>query len=150
MSLAHTEIAWSPEKHHTPGPYLLDVYTEGLSEESNAIVSRWFETTRHYLFPVSRETPAQKFRSLADTWRNETKASSSVTEMAMHPAYQQIIGMGPAVISLILHELKSNPDHWFWALKAISGVDPVKPSERGKVRKMVEAWLCWGEEKGYL
>ena len=86
MSLAHTEIAWSLEKHHTPGPYLLDVYTEGLSEESNAIVSRWFETTHHYLFPVSRETPAQKFRSLADTWRNETKASSSVTEMAMHPA----------------------------------------------------------------
>lgn len=150
MSLAHTELVWAPGRQHTPRPYLLDINTEGLSEESNVIVSRWFETTNHYLFPVSRETPAQKFRGLVDTWKNETQASSSVTEMAMHPAYQQIIGMGPAAIPLIIRELENKPDHWFWALKAITGVDPVKPSERGKVRKMAAAWVRWAKEEGYL
>jgi len=149
MSPAHTELAWPPRRQPTPRPYLPDVYTEGLSEESNAILNRWLETTHHYFFPVSRETTAQKFRGLADTWRNETQASSSVTEMAMHPAYQQIIGMGPAAIPLLLRELENKPDHWFWALKAITGVDPVKPSERGRVKQMAAAWMRWAKEQGH-
>src|SRR3989338_4895582 len=119
MNLAPARLTASLRRQYAPRAYLLDVNTEGLSEESNVIVFRWFETTNHSLFPVSRETPAQKFRGLVDTWRNETQASSSVTEMAMHPAYQQIIGMWPAAIPLILRELENKPDHWFWALKAI-------------------------------
>lgn len=45
-------------------------------------------------------------------------------EMAMHPAYQRIIGLGPEVAPLLLRELERQPDHWFWALKALTGADP--------------------------
>jgi hypothetical protein len=69
--------------------------------------------------------------------------------MAMHPAYQQIIGMGEDVIPLILWELEKTPNHWFWALRAISDEDPVKPEERGNIHKMAQSWLKWGKEHGY-
>jgi len=105
----------------------------------------------HYWVPISRKNTnlIQKFYSLASTWIEETSFLSSAKEMAMHPAYQQIIGMGKDVIPLILWQLEKNPNHWFWALKAITGEDPVKPEDRGKVGKMAEAWLKWGKEHGY-
>jgi hypothetical protein len=68
----------------------------------------------------------------------------------MDPAYQQIIGMGPAVLPLLLDELAREPDHWFWALWAITGSDPVPSESRGKVGEMAQAWLKWGQEHGYL
>ena len=100
------------------------------------------------VFPT-RETIGQKFQALAVTWRSETAHLLSTTQMGVHPAYQEIIGMGPPVIPLLLRELGNMPDHWFWALKAITGVDPVLQSERGRVKKMAEAWLRWGKEEGY-
>lgn len=149
MSLAQTQFSRAFGLKETPRPYL-EVYTEGLSRESNVIVFQWLEATDHYFFPVTRETPAQKFQALATTWKNETQLLSSATEMAMHPAYQQIIGMGPVAIPLLLLELQTKPDHWFWALKAITGVDPVKPSELGRQKQMAAAWLRWGKEQGYI
>lgn len=68
----------------------------------------------------------------------------------MHPAYQRIIGLGPAVIPLILADLARQPDHWFWALKALTGEDPVSPGDRGKMAAMSEAWLRWGRANGYI
>ena len=67
----------------------------------------------------------------------------------MHPAYQQIIGMGPAAIPWLLAELEREPDHWFWALKSITMVDPVSADERGDIHKMAQAWLKWGKDRGY-
>jgi len=68
--------------------------------------------------------------------------------MTRHPAYQQIIALGPPVIPLILRELRERPDHWFWALNAITGEDPVGPED--DFDQAVEAWLRWGRERGYL
>jgi len=147
VSPARTQFSRAVGLKETPPPHL-EVYTQTLSKESNVTVFQWLGET-DYFFPITRETPAQKFRALATTWRNETQALSSVTQMAMHPAYQQIIKMGPIVIPLIFRELRDKPDHWFWALKAITGVDPVKSSERGRVKQMATAWLRWAKEQGY-
>ena len=48
-------------------------------------------------------------------------------------SYQKIIGMGPAVVPLILSELETEPDHWFWALEAITDENPVSESDAGDV-----------------
>lgn len=56
--------------------------------------------------------------------------------------------MGPAAVPLILAELHRETDHWFWALEAISGENPVPPEAAGKVEEMAKAWIDWGQRKG--
>ncbi len=92
---------------------------------------------------------AATFRELADRWRAETLYLSSTTEIATHPAYQRIIGLGPQVIPLVLGELAARPGHWFWALAALTGADPVPSADRGNRPAMAEAWLRWGRENGW-
>ena len=75
--------------------------------------------------PSSADALAHRFYSLTATWRRETALRSSVTAIAMHPAYQQIIGLGEPALPLIFGELRREPDHWFWALGAITGENPV-------------------------
>jgi len=89
------------------------------------------------------------FLTLARRWKEERGPSSSTTEIAMCPAYQRIIGLGPRVVPLILRELEREPDHWFWALKALTGEDPVPSTSRGKVREMARLWIEWGQQEGY-
>jgi hypothetical protein len=89
------------------------------------------------------------FQSLVRQWKEERGPSSSTTELAMCPSYQRIIGLGPVVVPLLLRELEHAPDHWFWALKAITGVDPVPVESRGKVREMARLWIEWGRQQGY-
>jgi hypothetical protein len=54
-----------------------------------------------------------------------------------------------ASVQLILQELERSPDHWFWALYAITGADPVESADRGRIKRMAEAWIRWGKEQGY-
>ena len=63
--------------------------------------------------------------------------------------YQQSIGMGPAVVPLILDEPHREP-HWFWALASITEQNPVPPEGMGKIRMMAEAWVTWGEQQSML
>jgi hypothetical protein len=90
------------------------------------------------------------FQQLADAWRAGTRYLSSTTELAMHPAYQRIIGFGPQVIPLILAELAKQPEPWFWALVALTGENPVPAEDRGRVRAMTDAWMNWGRENGWI
>src|SRR5438046_2374012 len=88
------------------------------------------------------------FRALVERWRRDNRLISSARKMALHPAYQQIIGKGPAVVPLILRDLQARPDHWFWALHAITGEDPA-PAE-ADFDSAVQAWLEWGRSRGHL
>jgi hypothetical protein len=100
--------------------------------------------------PVTDEELEQTFAELAVRWRTETRYKSWVADMVRHPAYQQIIAMGPPVVPLILRELERKPDHWFWALTAITGDNPIREEDRGRVDRMTEAWLEYGRERGHL
>jgi hypothetical protein len=86
------------------------------------------------------------FRALAERWKEERGPTSSTVQMAAHPAYRQIIGLGWAVVPFLLAELKQQPDHWFGALHEITGAEPVPREARGRVRDMAAAWLRWGKE----
>jgi len=104
-----------------------------------------------FALPASRqvETVHEEFERLASKWKAETAFLSSATKRAMHPAYQEIIGLGQSAVPLLLSELASAPDHWFWALKAITKIDPVPVADRGYMQKMRDAWLKWGKDHGY-
>ena len=92
----------------------------------------------------------QRFRELRDRWLRETRFISSDSEIVLNEAYQQIIGLGPAVLPVIFQELTNKLGLWFWALKSITGEDPVAPEDIGAVRRMADAWLRWGAERGYV
>jgi hypothetical protein len=90
------------------------------------------------------------FQALTEQWHWETDHLSSQTQKAMHPANQHIIGMEPAVLPLIFRELESRSGHWSWALRAITGDDPTRPEDAGKMGRMRDAWLSYARERGYL
>jgi hypothetical protein len=101
--------------------------------------------------PATRpaESIEERFRRLAAAWHQAVTHHSSSSLRYEHPAYQEIIGMGPAVVPLLLRDLEVNRRHWFAALKAITGANPVAPTDAGKVVRMAEAWLRWGRENGH-
>ena len=96
------------------------------------------------------EALKRRFDTLVSEWKPAVAAMSSVMRMAMHPAYQRIIGLGPRAVPLLLRELERDPHHWFWALNVITGEDPVPAECSGDMRAVREAWLEWGRSKGFL
>jgi hypothetical protein len=93
------------------------------------------------------------FREHVEKWKKETRHWSSITKMIAHPSYLRIIGLsgmssGHRLERLLLHELHEEPDHWFAALTAITGEDPVRP--RNNFDGAVKAWLAWGQRKGLV
>jgi hypothetical protein len=110
----------------------------------------YFTQTLPSDFMVEHEPETATFERLVNEWHVECGTTSSVAEMAMCPAYQQIIAMGKRAVPLILKQLEAegdDPDHWFWALNSITGEDPVAPEDRGNTRKMSAAWLQWGRNQ---
>ncbi len=90
-----------------------------------------------------------RFLELAARWKRERGPHSSSAALAAHPAYQEIIALGPSVVPLLLRELDREPDHWFRALHALTAANPVLEGSQGKVREMAQAWITWGREQGY-
>ena len=62
------------------------------------------------------ETVEERFRRLEATWLAEVGYSSSSTELRNHPAFQEIIALGEAVVPLMLRDLAVRPRLWVWAL----------------------------------
>lgn len=91
----------------------------------------------------------ERFKALADKWLDETRYLSSVTQIVLNFSYQQIIGLGPSALPLILARLAEAPNHWFWALSAIAGHNPVKPEHVGNVSAMRDDWLEWASSHGF-
>lgn len=100
--------------------------------------------------PDAESAIAERFQALAERWRAETEFASSPSSMFMNPAYQEIIGMGRDALPFILKDLAETRSHWFWALRAITGVDPVEARYRGNVGRMADQWLEWGHAEGLL
>ncbi len=92
----------------------------------------------------------ERFERLKEDWKQQSRYLSNSAQMAMLRSYQQIIGMGPGVVPLILAELQRETDHWFWALEVITGENPVPEEAAGKIAEMAEAWIGWGEQKDLI
>jgi hypothetical protein len=114
-------------------------------------------TYRLIALPIMRpllatEPPVEdwlRFQQLVEQWQTERGTMSSITEAVLCPAYQSIIGMGELALPFIFAQLRSEgdePDQWFWALKAITGADPVPLEDRGNYPRMSAAWLEWANQ----
>jgi len=124
----------------------------GVGHDSQ-IIRRYIEDLlTDYYQPLSRQwaNPVIRFSNLEKEWKESTPMLSSITEIVMHTSYQQIIGMGPTAIPLIFLSMRLELGHWFWALCAITGENPVSIEQRGKIKEMTDAWLDWGRKQFYL
>ena len=92
----------------------------------------------------------ERFEQLKSDWKEQSQYLSNAAQMAMLWPYQQIIGMGALAVPLILAELRCETDHWFWALEAITGENPVPVEARGSVSDAEESWLQWGRKRGLV
>lgn len=96
----------------------------------------------------------EQFLAHAEQWTKET-LHFSTTERFFNEHHRQIVEMGEAVVPILLKDLVDGLErpegvtHWFWALKLITGEDPVPEKERGKIEQMALAWIQWGKENGY-
>lgn len=70
--------------------------------------------------------------------------------MVSHPAYQGIIGLGMPVVPILLEELRTDPDWWFYALMAITGENPCTEAMHGRLDLLSQAWVNWGIERGII
>ena len=102
------------------------------------------------LIPVPTAEDAEKFERLANQWREETRSLSSDSDIVANFAYHQIMGMGERALPLIFLEMEAHGGRWFWALRAITGENPVSPEDRGNVRRMTETWIRWARERDYV
>jgi hypothetical protein len=103
---------------------------------------------RDLLAPTENER--HKFRQLADQWREQTRAVSSDSDIVANFAYHQIMGMGERALPFIFDEMQTHGGRWFWALRAITGENPVRPEDRGNVRRMTATWLEWARVHDYV
>jgi hypothetical protein len=92
----------------------------------------------------------KRFRVEAQKWEQDTMHLSSTARRVLHPSYQAIMGMGPDVVPILLRDMQQTGRQWFWALRHITGENPVDPSDLGKVDKMISAWIKWGKKEGKL
>jgi hypothetical protein len=142
---------WSPDPSYMASWTAAD-YGYGLSEPAQHLQQQAVETRQHFHEPLTYREPSieERFRELSRLWHAETDYLSSTTALFMHPAYQGIIGMGPAVLPFLLRDLAATKSHWFWALRSISNENPVPVPDAGYVDRMTAAWLVWGIRNGYL
>src|SRR5438067_6852971 len=85
------------------------------------------------------ETLEDRFRRLAAAWHKAVAHHSSTTVRNNHPAYREIISLGPEVVPLLLRDVEENHTPWFCALREITGADPIPASASGNIPQMAQA-----------
>ncbi|HOB70602.1 MAG TPA: hypothetical protein PLD55_06515 [bacterium] len=130
-----------------------DITIDGSSVQTKSPVS---DFALKYIEDVSRKETLKhfyilenEFETLKEKWKKEVKLTSSMTEIINNENYQKIIELGYDVIDFIYEELKKEPDFWFYALKEITGADPVRSSNYGNLKAMTQDWISWFKSNGF-
>ena len=90
----------------------------------------------------------ERFNGLVRQWTEETMLSSSSRDICMHPAYQQVIGLGAQVLPYIMEEISQGNGHWHWALCAITRENPAAHTD--SIPGAAKAWFEWGRKQGFV
>ena len=110
---------------------------------------KWFSDDQTPSVPVG-DGLEDRFRRYADKWDRDTSFMSATPMRVMHESYQSIMSMGPEIVPILLRDLQKSRRHWFWALRHLTGENPVPESAKGQTDKMIAAWIDWGKSKGKI
>jgi hypothetical protein len=137
---------------HTAQKVIEQAFADGVQKGVEKVLREGLrDVLQELIVKIQRAWEQERFARLAAEWKKDTFLLSKVRDKVIHIAYQKIIGMGLAAVPCILKDLRDNgPNHWFWALHAITEENPVAANKVGNIAAMTEAWLQWGKQKGYL
>jgi len=117
-------------------------------QEAERRAARLWETREKQIAEVAQSGTDEglrvAFEELALAWSSATAHLSSTTRLFEHSAYRQIIGLGPAVLPLMLRDLQDTGRFWFPALNAITGENPLPGDAAGDIERMTEPRMEWG------
>lgn len=91
-----------------------------------------------------------QFRALSTQIDRRFAGGGLLTQRLFSEEYAQVIGLGPKVVPILLKELEQSTSPWFWALKAITRVDPAKDVNQGDFASIAACWVQWGREQKLL
>jgi hypothetical protein len=94
----------------------------------------------------SRAELEQRFNKLAEKWYRDTRMLSFISQKAMHPCYQSIIGMGKDALPFIFRELSKGKGDWIWALEHIALPEKNPVPENATFKDSVALWMKWLQE----
>lgn len=100
---------------------------------------------------VESRSERQEFERHVSKWKLETGHLSVLAKRTSHESHLRIIALAAKsreILRLLLLELQSEPDHWFTALRAATGEDPVQ--EDCDFDQAVEAWMNWARARSIL
>ena len=135
--------------------HLLAPREQGASRDVRRVDSQAAELRSTYHASVAitdREAIVTEiFQVLAAQWREDTRFESSLMQSITHPAYRAIVQLGQDAVPVLLKQLQQQQlEPWFFALREITGVDPVASAQRGNMQAIAGAWLHWGRSHGLI
>lgn len=92
----------------------------------------------------------RKFLSLTKKWKSETLFISSGSAIISNSAYNDIIDLGTIAIPWIIRDLRRYNGHWFYALEKLTGQNPIKKENVGKMEEMRNDWILWASNNNFL
>lgn len=119
-------------------------------------IGRWINPKAYYTKKEVSRIESTAARStlvlVKDTLKLETSCMSSTTNMIKHPLAQRLIAHDDAIVTHLLKEIekKGGDVLWFSILWKIVGGPEIPEKDRGRTKKMGEAWIKWGKLNGYL
>lgn len=124
-----------------PRPHVTFVRLEPLVLEKQ-------ESLKALPYPYSSDEVRAIFGPLADQWEAETEFLSMTPQITGHPAYFEIVGLGPPAVPLILERLKESTRPWFQALTAMTRENPAAAAKTHSAAAQI--WLEWGRRRGLI
>jgi hypothetical protein len=99
-------------------------------------------------YPYSPDQVRAIFEPLAARWEAETEFLSMTPQITGHPAYFEIVALGPPAVPLVLERLKTRTRLWFEALAAMTRENPAADAKTNS--EAARAWLDWGRNRGLI
>lgn len=85
------------------------------------------------------------FDRLTADWVEAISHCSSLDQIVSDKNYLKIISYGRDALPFIFADLRSSPKPWFFALRQITGANPIPADSAGNFQVMIASWLKWAE-----
>jgi hypothetical protein len=93
---------------------------------------------------------AQQFQALANAWTQHcqrVRFSSQLEHYLDHPAYHQLVALGPPAIPFIMERYQADPLPWGFVLQAITGIPMIADPNDFSPAEVKQNWLRWWHEQ---